>query len=236
MLRSHTPASHRTCSGRSGRCSAPSVSTAPVELDTTEAGDDVLRAVVTVARHTRQQPGVQLGASSRAAIHMLAATKAHARLDGRDAATVDDVRAVAPHVLRHRLILDEGIRAEDVLGRALARDLTFDRRVELSTRLARVPGEACKQDAEHHEPDADTGEPGPERDHPAVERRDRERTTPQRSLATVGPFRSPHHTTTVASDRNQTRKKQITARSRTPNGSARTRGSCAEAARAAWLQ
>ena len=93
---------------------------ARVELDTTGADDEVLRAVITVARHTRQQPGVQLGASSRAAIHMLAAAKANARLAGRDAATVDDVREVAPHVLRHRLILDDGIRAEDVLDRALA--------------------------------------------------------------------------------------------------------------------
>ena len=38
------------------------------------------------------------------AIHLLSAAKAHARLGGRDSVTLDDIRAMAPYVLRHRLI------------------------------------------------------------------------------------------------------------------------------------
>ena len=38
--------------------------------------------IVAIVRHTRQNPGVELGASSRAAIHLLSAAKAQARLDG----------------------------------------------------------------------------------------------------------------------------------------------------------
>jgi MoxR-like ATPase len=73
-------------------------------LDLTEVPEEVARYVVTVVRHTRQNPTLELGASSRAAIHLLSASKANARLDGRDYVTIEDVRAMAPHVLTHRLI------------------------------------------------------------------------------------------------------------------------------------
>jgi MoxR-like ATPase len=56
-------------------------------------------------RQTRTLPSVELGASPRAAVHLLAAAKATARLDGRGFVTPDDVAAVAPAVLRHRLLL-----------------------------------------------------------------------------------------------------------------------------------
>ncbi len=59
-------------------------------------------------RCTREIEGVELGASSRAAIHLLSAAKANARLEGRDAVSIHDVRAMAPNVLRHRLICKNG--------------------------------------------------------------------------------------------------------------------------------
>ena len=73
-------------------------------LDLTQVSDEVAGYVVRVVRHTRENPTLELGASSRAAIHLLSASKAHARLDGRDYVSVEDVRAMAPHVLTHRLI------------------------------------------------------------------------------------------------------------------------------------
>ena len=69
-----------------------------------EVPDEVARYVVAIVRHTRANPALELGASSRAAIHLLSASKAHARLDGRDHVTLEDVREVAPYVLTHRLI------------------------------------------------------------------------------------------------------------------------------------
>jgi len=73
-------------------------------LDLTQVPDEVARYVVKVVRHTRENPTLELGASSRAAIHLLSASKAHARLEGRDFVMIDDVRSMAPHVLTHRLI------------------------------------------------------------------------------------------------------------------------------------
>ena len=61
--------------------------------------------LVALVRATRELPSVELGASPRAAVHLLAASKAAARLAGRDFVTPDDVVAMAPAVLRHRLVL-----------------------------------------------------------------------------------------------------------------------------------
>jgi len=92
---------------------------ARAELDTTEVPEEVARYVISVVRNTRTNPGLELGASSRAAIHLLSASKANARLSGRDHVTLDDVRLVAPHVLRHRFICRPGTTPDDALAAAL---------------------------------------------------------------------------------------------------------------------
>ena len=56
-------------------------------------------------RRTRELPAVSLGASPRAAVHLLGASKAAARLAGRTFVTPDDVARMAAPVLRHRLVL-----------------------------------------------------------------------------------------------------------------------------------
>jgi MoxR-like ATPase len=88
------------------------------ELDSTPTPDDVARFIVRIVRATRAESGVILGASPRAGIHLLSAAKAHARLDGRQVPSRDDVVAMAPFVLCHRMIV-EGVSARDVVGRAL---------------------------------------------------------------------------------------------------------------------
>jgi MoxR-like ATPase len=89
------------------------------ELDATAAPDEVINYVVDVVRRTRAAPGVILGASPRAAVHLLSAAKAHARLADRDVPTVDDVTAMAPYVLCHRIIVS-GASARDVVSAAVA--------------------------------------------------------------------------------------------------------------------
>jgi MoxR-like ATPase len=89
------------------------------ELDTTELPEEVGRYMVAVARKTRDIPGVDLGVSSRGVIHLASAARANARLSGRDEVTVADVREIAPYVLRHRMILEEGMNADDVLQQVL---------------------------------------------------------------------------------------------------------------------
>jgi MoxR-like ATPase len=75
------------------------------EVDATHVAPELLNYVVGVVRSTRAVPGVLVGASPRAAVHLLAMSKAFARLCGRDFATPDDVVALARPVLRHRLVL-----------------------------------------------------------------------------------------------------------------------------------
>ncbi|HEV2998534.1 MAG TPA: AAA family ATPase, partial [Solirubrobacteraceae bacterium] len=65
------------------------------EARTTAVAGEVLDYVVDLARRTRELPSVALGASPRAAVHLLAAAKAAARLRGRDFVTPDDARALA---------------------------------------------------------------------------------------------------------------------------------------------
>ena len=85
------------------------------ELDSTELPEEIGRYMVEIARRTRDLAGVELGVSSRGIMHLASAVKANARLSGREEVTVEDVREIAPYVLRHRLILTEGMAADEVL-------------------------------------------------------------------------------------------------------------------------
>jgi MoxR-like ATPase len=92
------------------------------DLDATPAPDDVIAFIVEVIRRTRTASGVILGASPRAAVHLLAASKAHARLASRPSVTRADVTDMAPFVLAHRLIVKDvdplTVVAEAVRGAA----------------------------------------------------------------------------------------------------------------------
>jgi MoxR-like ATPase len=94
-------------------------------VDATHVTDDVIRYVVAIIDRTRDLPSISLGASPRAAVHLLAAAKASARLADRDFVTPDDVAWVAPAVLRHRLVLRpeaelENYRTDEAVQAALA--------------------------------------------------------------------------------------------------------------------
>lgn len=65
----------------------------------------LLEYMVQIIRQTRSSKAVFLGASPRAAVGLLQASKAYALLQGRDFVTPEDVKFVAPYVLQHRLIL-----------------------------------------------------------------------------------------------------------------------------------
>ena len=67
--------------------------------------ESLMRYIVEVVQLTRNTKAVYLGASPRAGVAMLKASKAHALLEGRDFVTPEDIKRVAPAVLRHRLIL-----------------------------------------------------------------------------------------------------------------------------------
>ncbi len=61
--------------------------------------------IVRIARATRQNQDIQLGASPRATLSLYQAAQAYAALLGREYVLPDDVKAVAPPVLCHRLMI-----------------------------------------------------------------------------------------------------------------------------------
>jgi MoxR-like ATPase len=65
----------------------------------------VQKYLVEVVRRTREHPTLLYGASPRASVALLLCSKALAAIRGREFPTPDDVRDVAPAVLRHRLTL-----------------------------------------------------------------------------------------------------------------------------------
>jgi len=89
------------------------------QIDRTAVPADVAAYLVRIVRGTRALPGVELGASPRAAVHLQSASKAAARLAGRDTVTREDVLSMVPYVLPHRLLLN-GTTVEDALDSAVA--------------------------------------------------------------------------------------------------------------------
>ena len=92
---------------------------------TTAVAEEVAGYVIALVRRTRELPSVSLGASPRAAVHLLASAKAFARLRGRAFVTPDDVAELAGPVLAHRLVMTpeaelERFGPEDALRTALA--------------------------------------------------------------------------------------------------------------------
>jgi len=95
--------------------------------------DHVVRHAVELVRHTRpKEPGapefirrhVSWGAGPRASQYLVLGAKARAVLQGRFAASVEDVRALAQPVLRHRVLPNftaesEGVTAEHLVEQVL---------------------------------------------------------------------------------------------------------------------
>jgi len=67
--------------------------------------DDLIDYAVGICTFTRTHPRVALGCSPRATLGLMQAAKAYALMNGRPFVAPDDVRAVAPSVLGHRLVL-----------------------------------------------------------------------------------------------------------------------------------
>lgn len=67
----------------------------------------ISRYIVDVVRHTRRNPAVSLGASPRATIALYKGAQAWALYQGRSYVLPDDVILMSPHVLSHRIILNQ---------------------------------------------------------------------------------------------------------------------------------
>jgi MoxR-like ATPase len=82
--------------------------------------DNLLRYIATIVDNTRTNANLYLGASPRASIAIMDASKALAAINGRDFITPEDIKKVASAILAHRIILTperemEGFTAEKVV-------------------------------------------------------------------------------------------------------------------------
>ncbi|MCL4110634.1 UNVERIFIED_CONTAM: hypothetical protein GTU68_057255 [Idotea baltica] len=80
----------------------------------------IINYIARIVYDTRDNASLFLGASPRASIAIMNASKAMAAIGGRDFVTPEDVREITPHVLRHRIILTperemEGLKPGDII-------------------------------------------------------------------------------------------------------------------------
>ena len=82
--------------------------------------EELLSYIANIVCKTREHHLIYLGASPRASIAMLLASKGYAALAGRDFVTPDDIKAAAASILNHRIVVSperemEGLTAENVI-------------------------------------------------------------------------------------------------------------------------
>ena len=82
--------------------------------------ESVGRYCVALATATRLHPQVLMGSSPRGALGLLLSSRAWAIIDGRDYVTPEDVKAVAPSVLAHRITVKPELWMSQVSGRTVA--------------------------------------------------------------------------------------------------------------------
>ncbi|HMU72620.1 MAG TPA: MoxR family ATPase [Ferruginibacter sp.] len=84
----------------------------------------IIEFIARIVHETRNNPALYLGASPRASLAILRSAKANAAIRGRDFVTPEDVVEMAPHVLRHRIILTpekemEGVTEDELIDTIL---------------------------------------------------------------------------------------------------------------------
>lgn len=82
--------------------------------------DQLVRYIAQVVHESRNHAKLYLGASPRASLAILKASKALAAIRGRDFVVPDDIQYIAPHVMNHRIILSpeaemEGLNPQEVI-------------------------------------------------------------------------------------------------------------------------
>jgi MoxR-like ATPase len=95
-------------------------------VEQVHATADIERYIASITAATRQHPQVQVGASPRGSLALYQLARAHAMVEERDFVLPDDVKAMAPAALVHRLLLKpelwvRGVQAEHIVQDILQR-------------------------------------------------------------------------------------------------------------------
>lgn len=118
-------AAHLEAAGVSAVADAGTIRAARERVAQTYIAPEVITYIVDLARATRRAPSLALGVSPRGATRMLAAARASAWLGGRHYVTPDDVKALVPITLGHRVLLRpeaqmDGLTVDQVLSSIVA--------------------------------------------------------------------------------------------------------------------
>lgn len=86
--------------------------------------ENLMKYIAQIIDNTRNNADLFLGASPRASLNIMNASKAHAAINGRDFVIPDDIKYVAYPVLRHRILLSpekemEGITTEKIIKKII---------------------------------------------------------------------------------------------------------------------
>ncbi|MCL2593779.1 MAG: MoxR family ATPase [Defluviitaleaceae bacterium] len=95
------------------------------EIRNITVDESILNYIVSIIETTRRVNAVSIGASPRGSVALLLAAKSYAAINGRDFCIPDDIKDLAPHILRHRIILKpeaeiDGLKTDKVIENILA--------------------------------------------------------------------------------------------------------------------
>ncbi|MCG8335046.1 MAG: MoxR family ATPase [Proteobacteria bacterium] len=83
----------------------------------------VVEYAIRITRATRDWPGIIKGAGPRGSIALIRTARAHALIRGSDFVVPDDIKTIAPSVLRHRIILSAELELEGTRSDAVLQDI-----------------------------------------------------------------------------------------------------------------
>ena len=92
-------------------------------IETVTVEESVGRYCVALASATREHPQVLMGSSPRGALALMLTARAYAVIGGRDYVVPEDVKAVAPSVLAHRVTVKPELWMSDVSGATVVRSV-----------------------------------------------------------------------------------------------------------------
>lgn len=104
-------------------CSIDDLIAARREVKAVHVSQPILEYVLNLTKATRTVPGVMIGASPRAGLALVSAAQARAAMLSRGHVLPDDVKALAPNVLAHRIVFAGAGQSDRRAGGALLRKL-----------------------------------------------------------------------------------------------------------------